>query len=69
MLTFRVSVNYIRTKTQSVNVTQLFLLLLTKLLISLKGDAYSDATISKKVSKNIIFFVEKGVSQIADDSV
>ena len=37
----------IRTKTQSVNVTQLFLLLLTKQLISLKGDTYSDNTQKK----------------------
>lgn len=32
----------IRTKTQSINVTQFFLLILTKLLILLRGDAYSD---------------------------
>ena len=48
--------------------TQLFLLLITKLLISLKGDAYSD-NIRKKVSKNSIFLDEKGVSQMRDDSV
>ena len=49
----------IRTKTtQSVNVTQLFLLLLTKLLI--KADAYSDD--QKKSIENKIFFDEKGVT-------